>query len=481
MLFVATGASFAEAQEPAPSSATPSPTSAPAPVGPNFEERLDEIDQRSRIALRKLEMAEEAAAAQAAKEKERAAKDKERANVKIGPSGLSISSADGAYSVALRAILQVDGRIFVNDEHKLTDAFIIRRARPIFDATMGKNFTVRIMPDFGGGQTVLQDAYIDARAANEFGVTVGKFKPTIGLERMQNEQATYFVERGYPSSIIPSRDVGIAIHGDLFEGKLGYSVGMYNGTLDGGAGGDIEFDDSKEFSAHVYVRPFATQARFTRPKFVSGLFIGVGATRGEKTGTPANTYLPVYRTSGQNTFFQYIADTSAGAPAGATTVAAGVENRLTGHIYAPIGPVAFLGEYVIEQERVARGTVSKLITLQAWNVTAAVALTGEDARFEGIVPKNPFDLTKGHVGAIELAARYSGMIIDRDAFGDFANDQRSARYAAEFGAGLNWYATRNYSVKGDYIITEFRSGGATAAGGRRDLEQVFLLRNQIAF
>ncbi|WP_394836244.1 OprO/OprP family phosphate-selective porin [Pendulispora rubella] len=466
------------AQEPAAPSATPAPTSAPAPSGPSIEERLDEIDQRSRIALRKLEMAEEAAAA---KEKERAAKDKERASIKIGPSGLSISSTDGAYSVALRAVLQADARIFVNDEHKLTDAFIIRRARPVFDATMGKNFLVRIMPDFGGGQTVLQDAYIDARAANEFGVIVGKFKPTLGLERLQNEQATYFVERGYPSSIIPSRDVGLAIHGDLFDGKLGYSVGMYNGTLDGGAGGDIEFDDSKEFSAHVYVRPFATQGRFTRPKFVQGLFIGVGATRGEKTGTPSNTYLPVYRTSGQNTFFQYIADTSAGAAPGSTAVAAGVENRLTGHVYAPIGPVAILGEYVIEQERVARGNVSKLITLQAWNITAAVALTGEEARFEGIVPKNPFDLTKGHFGGIELAARYSGMIIDRDAFDGLASDQRSARLAAEFGAGINWYATRNYAVKADYFITEFRSGGATAAGGRRDLEQVFLLRNQIAF
>jgi len=36
-------------------------------------------------------------------------------------------------------------------------------------------------------------------------------------------------------------------------------------------------------------------------------------------------------------------------------------------------------------------------------------------------------------------------------------------------------------VTGDYFITEFRSGGAAAASGRRDTEQVFLLRNQVAF
>ncbi|HTE46698.1 MAG TPA: porin, partial [Gemmatimonadaceae bacterium] len=301
------------------------------------------------------------------------------------------------------------------------------------------------------------------------------------LVRLQQEQATYFVERAYPTSLVPARDVGVAVHGDLLDGKVGYSVGLFNGVVDGAAAGDVDFDDSKEFTAQLYVRPFSSKFDFANPRLVSGLFIGVAATRGEKTGTAANTYLPTYRTTGQNAFFSYTTDTSATAPAGSTAVAAGVQNRLTGHIYAPVGPVAVLGEYIIDQQRVARGTISKLITSQAWNITAAVALTGEDARFESISPAHPLDLTKGHFGAVELAARFSGMIIDRDAFNSVAQDTRSARLASEFGGGVNWYATRNFRVTGDYFVTEFRSGAAASLGGRRDLEQVFLIRNQVAF
>ncbi|WP_394823244.1 OprO/OprP family phosphate-selective porin [Pendulispora albinea] len=462
---------------PPPSSASPAPSSSVggAPVEKsaiaNLEERLDEADQRSRIAMRKLELMEEAAAA----------KEKARAVVKMGPGGLAVTSADGANTLALRGVLQVDGRIFVNDEHKLTDTFIVRRARPILDATLGKNFTARFMPDFGGGQTLLTDAYVDARAANEFAVTVGKFKPSVGLERLQAEQATYFVERGLPTSFVPARDVGVAVHGDLFGNRLGYSVGLFNGVVDGAATGDVDFDDSKEVTVHLYARPFASTLKDVPPPLLSGFFIGIAGTRGEKTGTAANPYLPQYRTTGQNVFYSYIADASATAPAGSTAVAAGVHNRLTGHIYVPIGPFALLGEYVASQQRVARLASSRLLTHQAWSVTGVLALTGEDARFEGIAPKHPFDLSEGHVGAIELVARYGGVEMDRDSYNDFSLDTRSARAASELGAGLNWYLTRNYRVTGDYFYTEFRSGGASAAGGRRDLEQVFLLRNQVAF
>ncbi|HWL85554.1 MAG TPA: porin, partial [Polyangiaceae bacterium] len=254
-LIGASAPSFARAQE--PSAITP-----PLSTSPTLEQRVDETDQRARIALRKLELLEEAAAE----------RDKQRAVIQIGQGGLVVSSADGAYSVGLHGVLQVDGRIFVNDYHKLTDTLLIRRARPILDATLGRNFSFRIMPDFGGGTTVLYDAYAEARAADEFAVTAGKFKPDVGLERIQVEPATYFVERGMPTSLVPARDVGVAVHGEFFGGKLGYSVGFFNGVVDGGAGGDVDFDDSKEFQARLYTRPFAVP-KGSPPAFLSGFLV----------------------------------------------------------------------------------------------------------------------------------------------------------------------------------------------------------------
>ena len=43
------------------------------------------------------------------------------------------------------------------------DTFVLRRVRPILEGTLFKNFDVRLTPDFGGGTTVLQDAYVDLR------------------------------------------------------------------------------------------------------------------------------------------------------------------------------------------------------------------------------------------------------------------------------------------------------------------------------
>ena len=40
---------------------------------------------------------------------------------------------------------------------------LLRRVRPIFEATAYKYFGVRLMPDFGDGKVVLYDAYVDAK------------------------------------------------------------------------------------------------------------------------------------------------------------------------------------------------------------------------------------------------------------------------------------------------------------------------------
>jgi hypothetical protein len=48
--------------------------------------------------------------------------------------------------------LQLDGKAFPGDNaHRLTDAFNIRRARPIFEGSLGRYVDSRFMPDFGNG------------------------------------------------------------------------------------------------------------------------------------------------------------------------------------------------------------------------------------------------------------------------------------------------------------------------------------------
>ena len=387
--------------------------------------------------------------------------------------GAAITSNDGAYELRIRGVVQTDLRMFVNDEHKLTDQFLFRRARPYIEGKIANAVTFRLMPDFAEGKAVLYDAWFDVRACDALRFRVGKAKVPFGLERLVNDTAIIFGERAYPTTLSPNRDIGVEVHGDLFGGVLGYSVGVYNGVPDN-ALSDGDQDDSKEAVGRLEVGPFAR----TGVKALSGLRFGFAATRGEKTGTVASPYLTGYKTFGQNTFFSFLADATTGAPPANTTVAAGLHARETAQLYWPIGPLALLGEVVITDERVARAGRSSLLHNVAWNGTAAFVLTGEDETFDGPTPRHAFDADQGHFGAVELALRATELHVDGDSFPQYADPTKSARDAFEVAAGLNWYPLAQLKIVADFARTTFEGGASHTS---RDAEQIFLLRTQLAF
>ena len=73
---------------------------------------------------------------------------------------------------------------------------------------MGKNFDFNFTPDFGGGTAVIQDAYLVVQYSPSSALRAGKFKPPIGLEHLQSDRDLAFIERAFPSSLEPNRDVG---------------------------------------------------------------------------------------------------------------------------------------------------------------------------------------------------------------------------------------------------------------------------------
>ena len=99
-----------------------------------------------------------------------------------GQQGYSLRSSDGNFQIRFRGYIQSDGR-FVGDSDTTSgpSTFVMRRVRPVIEATAFKIFDFKLMPDFGGGTTVLQDAYADAKFATWFRVRAGKYKAPFGL------------------------------------------------------------------------------------------------------------------------------------------------------------------------------------------------------------------------------------------------------------------------------------------------------------
>jgi phosphate-selective porin OprO/OprP len=427
-------------------------------VAQTVESRVEALDQQIRILERLRELAADSA--------ETAARTRQSATANA-KDGFSLKSADGEYSLKLRGYAQADGRFYPSDDAgAVSNNFLLRRARPILEVTVGKYFGFRVMPDFAGGQAALQDAYWEGKFDPAFSVRAGKFKPPIGYERLQSATDVSFAERGLPTNLAPSREIGLQVGGEA-GGVLEYQVGIFNGAPDLGAP-DTDLNDAKDFAARVFLQPIKDGA-------LRGLGFGISGSTGVEEGNATATDLAGYRSASQQIFFRYRGD--ALVPDN-TVVADGRRSRLAPHAYLGLGSFGLLGEYTINRPEVRRGATTTRLTHTAWQASGSFFLTGEHAGFRSPAPRKPFDLKTGTFGALELAARYGELDIDDDAFPLFASSSSSSTKARGLGLGVNWHLSRQIKVLVSYEHTTFEGGAET---GDRAAEDFVVTRFQHAF
>jgi phosphate-selective porin OprO/OprP len=490
----------------------------------SIEQRFEELDQEIRILKRKNELAQEAA--ETAK--------KSTAVVKAGNTGFSLESADGQNVIKLRGLLQVDYRYYFEGSRDVRnrsdqragdldsngfsdtgDTWLLRRIRPIIQGTLFGIYDFRFTPDFAGNSATVVDAYIDARFHPAFKVRAGIFKSFVGLERLQSGADIKLMERSYvTNAILPNRDLGIAVHGDVFGDTLNYAFGLVNGVNDGAIiGTGTAYDGHPEGTGRLFATPFkdsdsrlrdlgfgvaATYTNFLGERNLN--FTDTSAADGTRNG------LPSYLSDGQNTFFRY----------NSTAIAYGERWRIAPQANYYNGPLGIIGEFVLERQAVSLTTggsppaggagsntliqpnTNKNLNHNAWQIAVSYILTGEDASFQGVKPKRNFIFGTGW-GAWELVARYSEINLDEATFrnpagtsytGAYADLSTSAQSAHSWTAGVNWYLNPNVKVVMNYSHTTFDGGagvGTTpinAAGTNvqdREDESAFFTRLQLAY
>ena len=500
---------------------------------------VQELSQQVKVLARKGEINEEAAAAS----------KKETPVVKASSSGFSFGSADGKNEIKFRGLIQADHRSFsegANDVRARTndragtlnadgfndaeDTSLLRRVRPTIEGKVAGKYGFRFTPEFAGGSASVVDAYVDANLSPAFNIRAGKFKSSVGLERLQGGGDIKFIERSYvTNAILPNRDLGISVYGDILDKKLNYNVGIVNGVADGGnISTGTEYNGEREYTGRVFTTPFIDS-----DSALAGLGFGIGGTwtdfRGEKNLNFTDTSsadatrngLPSYVTEGQQTFCRY----------GSGVVADGERIRWSPQASYYYGPFGVIAEYARVSQEVSKASggsaagggaggntiitadSNRKLKHDAWDIGASYLLTGEDASFKGVKPKNDFDLDKGGWGAWELVARYSEINLDSDTFKDAngaykrdANDSsfsntnsaysdlsKSAKSAKTWTAGVNWYLNTNAKISLNYAQTSF-DGGAGGGNGTassinasgsnvkdRPDEKALLARFQVAF
>lgn len=331
--------------------------------------------------------------------------------------GFRFAFPDHDAELRVRGLVQSDGVFFVHDHHDQTNRFEIRRARIALAGHVGSVFAFRIEPQFTPGSVVVLDAYVDARLAGDaLVIRAGKMKSPLGIEMLQPIEALILPERGLTTGMVPTRDIGIDVHGEWHG--LQYAVGVFDGALDGETP-EGNVDDHVDVDARVFVEPFHDAS----VPALEHLGLGVAGSFGSEQGDERASGLPSYRTATRTPYARY-AD---------GTVAEGNRWRLNPQAWWYWGPVGLVGEFVHSSVRVRGNGDVQEVAHRSWMVAGSWVLTGDRASYSGVSATRPW-------GALELGGRYAEQRLDESAMVGAGSEPAPHRVRA-WGLALSYWAT----------------------------------------
>ncbi|HEY5337666.1 MAG TPA: porin, partial [Rhizomicrobium sp.] len=181
-----------------------------------------------------------------AQEQERVAKQ-DQPKVTLTNGRLSAASADGRFTVAVRALGQFDAAYYMQsgsarllpaaNDPDLSSGTNFRRAQLGLQGTLFGDWSYFFNTEFGGsGGTEtggrVQSLYVEYDGLKNFGFRVGAYPPDGGLEDSTGSADTLFLERAGPSDIVRNavggdgRDAASVLYnGDTLHASLSYTGG----------------------------------------------------------------------------------------------------------------------------------------------------------------------------------------------------------------------------------------------------------------
>jgi phosphate-selective porin OprO/OprP len=368
----------------------------------------------------------------------------------------TVTSADGDFSLSLRSLVQFDVGYFAQGRNPpgvdLNSGTNFRRAQLGFQGTAWRDWSYNFVYDFGGngveGRGYIYTAYIQYDGLAPFGIRIGAFSPSVGIEDQTGSADLIFLER--PASADISRNIAGApgreaaslyVQGDnylvsfSYTGKRttdGTSTGASVGTFDSqqaliGRASFLAINNSDVkwlLDGHVtHVLKLADTAPGTGPtaiRFSSGPELAVDASRTVDTGSIDAKRATEF---GFETAFAYDRLYTQGG-----WYHYGIERRIG------LPNPDFTGWYA----------------LATWSLTGEQrAYDPTTASFRQLRPAKPLG-SPGGFGAFEVKARYSNVDLDYQPFLAAANGGVTGGQQNVWSVGLNWYPTAGIRFALDY-------------------------------
>ena len=272
---------------------------------------------------------------------------------------------------------------------------------------------------------MLQDAYLDVRFTPKLRFRAGKIKTPFGIERLQSAPEPP-LRRARPAQQPRAQPRRRACRSTASwaRARFGYQLAVLNGVPDGGSVDTRH--ERRQGPRRPRLPPALADEAAPRPCAASAS--ASRAPRARPRARCADT-----ARSPRCSVFSYATHRHRERRPHAL-VAAGLRFFL--------GPVGLLAEYVAGHARRPERRDRQAhdhrpsSTNSAWSVTGSCLLTGEDATYADVKPKNFFVPSAGKWGALQLVARVNRLDVDDATFsGGFADATRSVRQASGLGRG----------------------------------------------
>ena len=360
--------------------------------------------------------------------------------------GFYLETPDEKFKLKLSGRFHADFKGY-ESSHPGDSTFLVRRARLAMSGTVYKYFDFKVESEFGKGTSGrLNDGYVNVRYFPQAQVKIGQYKQPYGFEEMTSDNYMDFIERSIANKIVPSRDVGLMLHGNLFKGILNYGISVANGYK---INQSQDTDDHKDVIGRLVLSPFITMDN----RFLKGLHIGGSVTYGEQESDKDDWWNSgEYKTAPGTTYLEF----------DDRVTQDGKRRRYGTELAWFLGPFSVKGEWMgLRMDDLWLGKKKTSFTADAGYIALSYFITGEEQPYKNgalgrVKLKNDFDPEKRTWGAWQIVARYGFFDADSDIFRKgFVDRRRYTDRAEVYTVGVNLYLNDMVRLMLNYVRTDF--------------------------
>lgn len=404
-------------------------------------------------------------------------------NGSFGP-GFRFQTEDEEFRLKVNYESQIEARIWSRaDQVPANSGFFLPRQRIFFSGNITKPIEYEFAINRGSGGTLnLLNAFINLHFDDRFELRFGRFFTPLPYD--QYAISNYWLptpERSvFTTNLSLNRQFGAMAWGYLFDKRLDYAAGVFNGSRNSFE----SLNNGLDFVAYLNTRPFQESKSLQFARFLN---LGTSVAFGHQDQAP----VPVsFRIGGGSP--------NSDSPGAGTTpflilnrdvIERG--DRLLGSVHAAYfyKSLSLIGEwqYGFGSYASASRPSPARVPFSGFYVTGGYFLTGEQvAQRTRVYPRRPFISTNSRdrwgPGAWEVVGRVSELRLGEQIFtSGFADPNLWSNQAVTTELGLNWYWNEYVKIYMFWLHGDFAEPVLYRPGGLQKTADMFWLRFQLYF